>query len=79
MREPSDGLAELKPHQLREMVRRYKTRSTNLEAQCEDLSRDRKDLREAAQTQNQRVRDMETTISAVRRELIALQLSREAE
>ena len=33
MREPSDGLRELEPEQLRNMVRRYKVRSSQLEAE----------------------------------------------
>ena len=32
MNEPSDGLGDLNPRQLREMVRRYKTRAANSEA-----------------------------------------------
>ena len=41
MREPSDGLIDLEPDQLRAMVRRYKVRSSQLEADLVTAKTDR--------------------------------------
>ena len=41
MREPSDGLSELDPEQLRNMVRRYKVRSSQLEADLTSAKEER--------------------------------------